>query len=120
MMIETDNWIQDIIKTIPDGIKKPKYYEPIAWHKYVKVEDLIETIEELSYEVKRLTPIGEEPIELDKQFLNLVEEVSDDLKTEYLEEDGTTDMNRLYCLVEDLYKAYIEKEEELKNAIEDR
>jgi hypothetical protein len=110
-MIETDNWLEDIIKGIPSGIKKPKYYEPITWHHYVKVEDLINLIEELSSEIKRLTPDGEAPVVLDKQFLNIVEEVSDDLQIEYLEEDGTTDMNRLCNLVEDLYKEYLREKE---------
>ena len=120
MMIETDNWIQDIIKTIPEGIKKPKYYEPIAWHKYVKVEDLIQTIEDLSYEVERLSAEKVAPVVLDKQFLNLVEEIEDTMDTKYLEEDGTTDMDSLYEMVKDLYKAYNDKEEELQNTIEER
>ena len=120
MMIETDNWIQDIIKSMPVGIKKPKYYEPIAWHKYVKVEDLIQAIEDLSYEVERLSTEKVAPVVLDKQFLNLAEEIGDEMDTEYLEEDGTTDMDRLYEMVKDLYKAYNEKEEELQNTIEER
>lgn len=119
MMIETDNWVQDIIKNIPTGIKKPKYYEPICWHKYVKVEDLINTISDLSDEVERLSSDKEAPVVLDKEFLNLIEEIENETDTEYLEEDGTTDFNRLYEMVKDLYKAYNKKEEEL-NIIQER
>ena len=120
MMIETDNWVQDIIKNIPTGIKKPKYYEPICWHKYVKVDDLINTISDLSDEVDRLNNSNSSPIILSKEFLNLVEEISDVLGNDYVDIDSSTTLKNLYVMVEDLYKAYIKKEEELKNEIEER
>jgi len=120
ILIEVDNWAENIIKGIPAGINKPKYYEPIAWHKFVKVDDLIQAVEDLSDEVDRLTTAKSSPIVLDREFLNIVEEISNELGNDYVDIDSSTTLKDLYVMVEDLYKAYIEKDEELENTIQER